>query len=79
VRVNAILAGLIDTPLVYRELAGGRPADVVRTERAALCPTGAMGSAYDIANAALFLASDESAYVTGTLLPVDGGLHARAV
>ena len=44
-----------------------------------ICPTGAMGSAYDIANAALFLASDESAYVTGTLLPVDGGLHVRAV
>jgi NAD(P)-dependent dehydrogenase (short-subunit alcohol dehydrogenase family) len=79
VRVNAILAGLIDTPLVYRELSGGRSPDVVRAERAAHCPTGAMGSAYDIANAALFLASDESAYVTGTLLPVDGGLHARAV
>jgi NAD(P)-dependent dehydrogenase (short-subunit alcohol dehydrogenase family) len=79
VRVNAILAGLIDTPLVYRELSGGRSPDVVRAERAALCPTGAMGSAYDIAHAALFLASDESAYVTGTLLPVDGGLHVRAV
>ena len=75
VRVNAILAGLIDTPLVYRELSGGRSPDVVRAERAALCPTGAMGSAYDVAHAALFLASDESAYVTGTLLPVDGGLH----
>jgi NAD(P)-dependent dehydrogenase (short-subunit alcohol dehydrogenase family) len=79
VRVNAILAGLIDTPLVYRELAGGRSPDVVRAERAAHSPTGAMGSAYDIAHAALFLASDESAYVTGALLPVDGGLHARAV
>ena len=44
-RVNAILAGLIDTPLVYRELSGGRPADVVRAERAAHSPTGAMGTA----------------------------------
>ena len=79
VRVNAILAGLIDTPLVYRELAGGRSPEVVRAERAAHCPTGAMGTAYDIAHAALFLASDESAYVTGTLLPVDGGLHVRAI
>jgi len=79
VRVNAILAGLIDTPLVYRELSGGRSPEVVRAERAALCPTGAMGSAYDVAHAALFLASDEAAYVTGTLLPVDGGLHVRAV
>jgi NAD(P)-dependent dehydrogenase (short-subunit alcohol dehydrogenase family) len=78
IRVNAILPGLIDTPLVYRQLSAGRsPADV-RAERAARSPTGAMGSAYDVAHAALFLASDESAYITGALLPVDGGLHARA-
>ncbi|GAA2552437.1 SDR family NAD(P)-dependent oxidoreductase [Pseudonocardia hydrocarbonoxydans] len=79
VRVNAVLAGLIDTPLVYRQLAGADdPADV-RARRDALSPTGAMGTAYDVAHAALFLASDEAAYVTGALLPVDGGLHARAV
>jgi NAD(P)-dependent dehydrogenase (short-subunit alcohol dehydrogenase family) len=78
IRVNAILAGLIDTPLVYRQLSGGRAAADVRAERAALSPTGAMGSPYDIAHAALFLASDEAAYITGTLLPVDGGLHVRA-
>lgn len=78
-RVNAVLAGLIDTPLVYRQLAGADdPADV-RARRDALSPTGAMGTAYDVAHAALFLASDEAAYVTGALLPVDGGLHARAV
>jgi NAD(P)-dependent dehydrogenase (short-subunit alcohol dehydrogenase family) len=51
----------------------------VRAERAASSPTGAMGTAQDVANAALFLASDESAYVTGTLLPVDGGLHVRMI
>jgi len=78
IRVNAILAGLIDTPLVYRELSGTTDRETVRAERAALSPTGAMGTAYDIANAALYLASDEAAYVTGTLLPVDGGLHVRA-
>jgi NAD(P)-dependent dehydrogenase (short-subunit alcohol dehydrogenase family) len=38
-----------------------------------------MGSAQDVANAALFLASAESAYITGAMLPVDGGLHARVI
>ena len=79
VRVNAILPGLIDTPLVYRELSDGPDVTAVRAERAAHCPTGAMGTAQDVANAALFLACDESAYVTGTLLPVDGGLHVRVI
>lgn len=79
VRVNAILAGLIDTPLVYQQLAGTDDPAAVRARRDALSPTGAMGTAYDVAHAALFLASDEAAYVTGALLPVDGGLHARAV
>ena len=78
-RVNAILPGLIDTPLVYRELSEGHGVSAVRAERAAHSPTGAMGTAQDVANAALFLASDESAYVTGTLLPVDGGLHVRVI
>jgi NAD(P)-dependent dehydrogenase (short-subunit alcohol dehydrogenase family) len=79
VRVNAILAGLIDTPLAYRELSEGQDVSTVRAARAANSPTGAMGTAQDVANAALFLACDESAYVTGTLLPVDGGLHVRAI
>ena len=79
VRVNAILAGLIDTPLAYRELSGGHDVDAVRAERDAKSPTGAMGTAQDVANAALFLASDDSTYVTGILIPVDGGLHARVI
>jgi NAD(P)-dependent dehydrogenase (short-subunit alcohol dehydrogenase family) len=79
VRVNAILAGLIDTPLAYRELSDGQDVESVRADRAAKSPTGAMGSAQDVANAALFLACDESAYITGTLVPVDGGLHARVI
>ncbi len=79
VRVNAILAGLIDTPLAYRELSDGQDVESVRAERSAKSPTGAMGTARDVANAALFLACDESAYITATLIPVDGGLHARAI
>lgn len=79
VRVNAILAGLIDTPLAYRELSGGRSTEAVRADRSAGSPTGAMGTAQDVADAALFLASDESRYITGALIPVDGGLHARVL
>jgi NAD(P)-dependent dehydrogenase (short-subunit alcohol dehydrogenase family) len=79
VRINAIIAGLIDTPLVYRELSEGQDIESVRADRAAKSPTRTMGSAQDVANAALFLASAESAYITGTMLPVDGGLHARVI
>lgn len=79
VRINAILAGLIDTPLAYRELSEGHDVESVRSDRAAKSPTRTMGSAQDVANAALFLASAESAYITGTMLPVDGGLHARVI
>ena len=79
VRINAIIAGLIDTPLVYRELSEGHDIETVRADRAAKSPTRTMGSAQDVANAALFLASAESAYITGTMLPVDGGLHARVI
>jgi NAD(P)-dependent dehydrogenase (short-subunit alcohol dehydrogenase family) len=79
VRVNAILPGLIDTPLAYRELSEGRDVEAVRADRAAKSPTGTMGTAQDVADAALFLASPESAYITGVLLPVDGGLHSRVI
>jgi NAD(P)-dependent dehydrogenase (short-subunit alcohol dehydrogenase family) len=79
VRINAILAGLIDTPLAYRELAQGDEIESIRTSRNANSPTGRMGTAQDVANAALFLASSDSAYITGTMLAVDGGLHARVV
>jgi NAD(P)-dependent dehydrogenase (short-subunit alcohol dehydrogenase family) len=79
VQINAIIAGLIDTPLVYRELSEGHDIETVRADRAAKSPTRTMDSAQDVANAALFLASDESAYITGAMLPVDGGLHARVI
>jgi NAD(P)-dependent dehydrogenase (short-subunit alcohol dehydrogenase family) len=79
-RCNAILPGLMDTPMAVDGVARaiGRPADDVRAARAARVPLkAAMGSAWDTAYAALFLASDESKFVTGVLLPVDGGMSAR--
>jgi NAD(P)-dependent dehydrogenase (short-subunit alcohol dehydrogenase family) len=76
VRANALLPGLIDTPMAINRRAQERGVDpsVIRKERNALVPMGRMGTAMDVANAAVFLACDEAAYITGVLLPVDGGL-----
>lgn len=76
IRANVIVPGLIDTPMAIERRATetGRPRDDIRAERDALVPMGHMGEALDVANAAVFLASDEAKYITGALLPVDGGL-----
>ncbi|MYN13314.1 glucose 1-dehydrogenase [Pusillimonas sp. TS35] len=79
VRVNAILPGLMKTPMVENaaslavEYAGGDVAKMWR-ERDNQVPMGHMGDAWDVAHAAVFLASDESRYVTGIELVVDGGI-----
>ena len=68
VRVNVLVPGLIDTPL-------GRRASAGRPERATTpIPLGRQGTAWDVAAAALFLVSDDAAYVTAQALVVDGGL-----
>lgn len=78
IRVNAIMPGLMNTPLIHQQISGQyKSADEMIAARDAACPTGKMGSAWDIAHAALFLASDEAAYITGISLPVDGGLTCR--
>jgi NAD(P)-dependent dehydrogenase (short-subunit alcohol dehydrogenase family) len=79
IRVNAILPGLMKTPMVahtaglVQSYAKG-DVEAMWRARDAQVPMGHMGEAWDVANAALFLASDESRYVTGIELVVDGGL-----
>jgi NAD(P)-dependent dehydrogenase (short-subunit alcohol dehydrogenase family) len=79
IRANAILPGLMDTPLIYQQISGVyKSADEMVAARNAACPMGRMGTAWDVANAAVFLASDEAQYITGVCLPVDGGHSARS-
>jgi NAD(P)-dependent dehydrogenase (short-subunit alcohol dehydrogenase family) len=79
IRVNAILPGLIDTPLGVDSAAAaiGVEREVLAQRRAASVPMGHQGTAWDVANAALFLASDEAAFISGVCLPVDGAQSAR--
>jgi NAD(P)-dependent dehydrogenase (short-subunit alcohol dehydrogenase family) len=79
VRVNAIMPGFIDTPMAVDAAAAATGTDRARVAevRASMVPLGRQGTAWDVANAALFLASDEAAFITGALLPVDGGQGAR--
>ena len=79
IRVNAILPGLMKTPMVAAATGlvdqyGEGDVEETWAARDAQCPMGHMGDAWDVANAALFLASDEAKYVTGIELVVDGGI-----
>ena len=79
VRCNAVLPGLMDTPMAIEGIsrASGRTTDETRAARNARVPMGQMGTAWDTAHAALFLASDDAKFVTGQLLIVDGGMSVR--
>lgn len=80
IRVNAIMPGLMDTPMAIERRAReqGVSRDEIRAARDTRVPLGAkMGTGWDTAWASLFLASDEARFITGVLLPVDGGLSAR--
>ena len=80
IRVNAIMPGLMDTPMAVDALAEalGVDRDLVAERRAEQVPLGGrQGTAWDVANAALFLASDEAGFITAAVLPVDGGQSAR--
>jgi NAD(P)-dependent dehydrogenase (short-subunit alcohol dehydrogenase family) len=76
IRANVILPGLMDTPMAVdtRARASGKSRAEVAAARDARVPLRhKMGTAWDVANAALFLASDEANFITGVALPVDGG------
>ncbi|MBQ9152959.1 MAG: SDR family oxidoreductase [Solobacterium sp.] len=77
IRVNAIAPGIIPTPAAGGELGRSPEEEKARQEyRATLIPAGKVGNVLDIANAAVYLGSDESSYVNGVELLVDGGLAA---
>jgi NAD(P)-dependent dehydrogenase (short-subunit alcohol dehydrogenase family) len=80
IRANAILPGLMDTPMAVdtRARRTNRGRAEVAAERDARVPLRhKMGTPWDVANAALFLASDEANFITGVALPVDGGGHVK--
>ena len=85
IRANSIHPGVIDTPMQsvttddgYGAVFGNVDASSLRAKREATIPLGRYGDPFDVANAAVFLASDEAAYITGVELMVDGGFTQRA-
>lgn len=74
IRANVIMPGVIDTPLVYKQIADQYSSveEMVRARSQAV-PMRKTGSPWDIASAAVFLASEEADFITGVCLPVDGG------
>jgi len=80
IRANSILPGLMNTPMIMEPLKdayGDGGVEKMIATRDAQCPMNKMGDAWDVAYAALFLASDEAKYVTGTQLVVDGGISCQ--
>ena len=79
IRANSILPGLMNTPMIVeplKETYGGDLQKMIEV-RDKQCPLGKMGDAWDVAHAALYLASDEAKYVTGAQLVVDGGITCK--
>jgi NAD(P)-dependent dehydrogenase (short-subunit alcohol dehydrogenase family) len=74
IRANCVMPGLIDTPLIYKQISDQYGSiDEMVAARSRAVPMGRMGTAWDVANAAAFLASDDAQFITGVCLPVDGG------
>ena len=76
IRANAVMPGKIMTPMVSRQIVPlHRGSEDFEAARARTVPMRRMGTAWDVAMAAVFLASDEASFITGVCLPVDGGAH----
>ena len=76
IRANVIMPGLMETPMAVEGLAEALSIDkqvLIRKRNPQVPLGGKMGTAWDVAYAALFLASDEARFITGVMLPVDGG------
>ena len=81
IRANCVLPGVIDTPLIAPDPTAHTREELseIRQNRNNMIPLGHMGEAWDVAQASLFLASDEAKYITGAELVVDGGLTCTCI
>ena len=77
VRINAICPGFIETPMLLEYCDGQGDPEATMAEVVAMHPAGRLGQVDDVASAAVYFASEDSAWVTGTSLPVDGGMLVR--
>jgi NAD(P)-dependent dehydrogenase (short-subunit alcohol dehydrogenase family) len=82
IRANCILPGLMNTPMIVeprKGVYGAVDVEKMIAIRNQQCPTGKMGDAWDMAHAAVFLASDEATYITAAQIVVDGGISCKMV
>lgn len=79
IRVNAVAPGTIDSPMLHTFLAEQTNPEKIRKEFDAVHPVGRIGTIEEVANVFVFLASDESSFVTGATYTVDGGASVRGI